>query len=48
MSTPEGIVTGLVVALSFVGIAVVILVRRADRLTSTELENPTHDDPTSR
>jgi hypothetical protein len=47
MSTLEGIVTAVVVVLSFVGIAVAALVRRADRRISSELD-PRYDDPTSR
>jgi hypothetical protein len=47
VSTLEGIVTAVVVALSFIGIAVVVLVRRADRRIPIELD-PKHDDPTSR
>jgi multisubunit Na+/H+ antiporter MnhC subunit len=47
MSTPEGVVTAVVVGLSFVGIAVVVLVRRAARRIPIELD-PTYDDPTSR
>jgi len=44
MSTLEGIVTALVVVGSFVGIAAVGLVRRADRRAPIELD-PRYDDP---
>jgi hypothetical protein len=44
MTTLEGIVATLVVAGSFVGIAVVLLVRRADRRAPIELD-PRYDDP---
>jgi beta-lactamase regulating signal transducer with metallopeptidase domain len=44
MTTIEGIVTALVVVGSFVGITVVVLVRRADRRTPIELD-PRYDDP---
>jgi hypothetical protein len=45
MSTLEGIVTAVVVVPSFVGIAVVVLLRRAARRTDLD---PRYDDPTSR
>ena len=45
MSTLEGIVTAVVVVLSFFGIAVVVLVRRAARRIDLD---PRYDDPTSR
>jgi hypothetical protein len=45
MSTLEGIVTGLVVVLSFVGIAVVALLRRTARRIDMD---PRNDDLTSR
>jgi hypothetical protein len=45
MSTLEGIVTAVVVVVSFIGIAVVILVRRAARRIDLD---PRYDDPTSR
>jgi hypothetical protein len=45
MSTVEGIVTAVVVVLSFVGIAGVLLVRRAARRIDLD---PRYDDPTSR
>jgi hypothetical protein len=45
MSTFEGIVTAVVVALSFVGIAVMVLLRRAARRIDLD---PRYDDPTSR
>jgi len=45
MSTLEGIVTALVVAVSFAGIAVVALVRRAARRIDLD---PRYDDPTDR
>jgi hypothetical protein len=44
MSTLEGIVTALIVVGSFVGITVVVLVRRADRRAPIELD-PRYDDP---
>jgi hypothetical protein len=44
MSTLEGIVTALVVVGSFVGMTVVLLVRRADRRAPIELD-PRYDDP---
>jgi hypothetical protein len=44
MSTLEGIVTAVIVAVSFVGIAVVVLVRRAARRIDLD---PRYDDPTS-
>jgi hypothetical protein len=44
MSTLEGIVTALVVGLSFVGIAMVFLARRAARRIDLD---PRYDDPTS-
>jgi hypothetical protein len=47
VSTLEGIVTGLVVMVSFVGIALVVLVRRAERRTPIEVDSM-HDDPPSR
>jgi len=46
MSTLEGIVTAVVVVLSFVGIAVAVLVRRAARRIPIELD-PRYDDSTS-
>ena len=45
MSTLEGIVTAVVVVLSFFGIAVVVLVRRAARRIDLD---PRYDDPKSR
>jgi hypothetical protein len=45
MSTLEGIMTALVVAVSFIGIAVVALVRRAARRTDLD---PRYDDPANR
>jgi hypothetical protein len=45
MSTLEGIVTALVVVLSFVGFAVVAVLRRAARRIDLD---PRYDDPTSR
>jgi hypothetical protein len=42
MSTLEGIVTAVVVVVSFVGIAVVCLVRRAARRLDLD---PRYDDP---
>jgi hypothetical protein len=47
MTTLEGIVTGVVVAVSFIGMALVALVRRADRRAPVEMDS-THDDPNSR
>ena len=44
MSTLEGIVTAMIVVGSFVGISVVVLVRRADRRTPVE-RDPRYDDP---
>ncbi len=46
VSTLEGIMTGLVVMVSFVGIALVVLVRRAERRTPIDVDSM-HDDPTS-
>jgi hypothetical protein len=45
MTTLEGIVTAVIVGLSFVGIAVVALVRRAARRIDLD---PRYDDPTNR
>jgi hypothetical protein len=45
MSTLEGIATTVVVAVSFVGIAVVVLVRRAARRIDLD---PRYDEPASR
>jgi len=45
MSTLEGVATTVVVVLSFVGIAVVALLRRAARRIDMD---PRYDDPTSR
>ena len=44
MTTLEGIVTALIVVGSFVGVSVVLLVRRADRRAPIELD-PRYDDP---
>jgi cation transporter-like permease len=44
MSTLEGIATAVVMLVSFVGIAVVVLVRRAARRVDLD---PRYDDPTS-
>jgi hypothetical protein len=43
MSTVEGIATAVIVVFSFVGIAVVVLVRRAARRIDLD---PRYDDPT--
>jgi hypothetical protein len=45
MSTLEGIVTAVVVVVSFVGIAAVALMRRAARRIDMD---PRYDDPTNR
>ena len=45
MSTIEGIVTAVIVVLSFVGFAVVVLTRRAARRIDLD---PRYDDHTSR
>ncbi len=47
MTTLEGIVTAMVVVLSFLGIAVAVVVRRAAHRIPIELD-PRNDDPTSR
>lgn len=46
MSTLEGIVTAVIVLLSFVGIAVVVLVRHADRRSDPDPidQDPRYDD----
>jgi hypothetical protein len=44
MSTLEGIVTAVVMLVSFGGIAVVVLMRRAARRSDLD---PRYDDPTS-
>jgi hypothetical protein len=45
MSTLEGVVTAVIVALSFVGIVVVVLLRRTARRIDLD---PRHDDTTNR
>jgi hypothetical protein len=47
VTTPEGIVTAVVVVLSFIGFGAVVLARRRDRRGPIE-PDPRYDDPTSR